>query len=537
MLILAGGATILFFVALGARDLWNPNEPIYGRAVVEMAQRGDWTIPTVNGKPFAEKPIGYYWAARASSLFRGSIDELSLRMPSALAGIATVLLTYLLVLPYAGRRRALIAAAVLATTFQVFWASRSVQMDVLVLAATVATIVPLLRMLDFGWRPAPAWALAGAAAGLGFLAKGPVAWVLPALVVLGYAASQRRLRDLFDRSMLLGLGIALAISAPWYVTLALEGELAFLHEVLIRQNFERFVRAWDHERPWWYYLPYLGLDFAPWSLLLPAALLIRGNSPREKQLERLAWIWIAAVVIFFSLSDSKRSPYILPIAPAVAALVAGVVDRWSTRSLPHRLASLTARAGVTAFAIGLAAVGTWAFSERGNLPGDMRNVATGLGVFALGSGAVLLFALLLRETRYAPLALFAIVLAAYLGAALWGLPAADAIKSDRSFGVALRQRAGPGGENVVSYRLWGWRAGYAFYAGRTIPNLSTPAELRSWTRRHGLDYIVVEEEDRPELQVLLPTAKRVLDRRIGSRWVYLFATPSGGPRSAGPTAN
>ena len=71
ILVLLSG--FLFFVALGARDLWNPNEAIYGRATVEMAERGDWLIPTVNGKVFAEKPIFYYWSAlSAAKLFESN---------------------------------------------------------------------------------------------------------------------------------------------------------------------------------------------------------------------------------------------------------------------------------------------------------------------------------------------------------------------------------------------------------------------------------------------------------------------------------
>ena len=61
-------AAILFLTALGARDLWNPNEPTYGRGVAEMAESGTWLMPTVNGLVFAEKPILYFWMARAASV-------------------------------------------------------------------------------------------------------------------------------------------------------------------------------------------------------------------------------------------------------------------------------------------------------------------------------------------------------------------------------------------------------------------------------------------------------------------------------------
>ncbi len=88
LIALAFVAALLFVPWLGARDLWNPNEPLYGQAVSEMAARGDWLVPTVNGSVFDEKPILYFWMARAAALTLGGVDEFTLRLPTALAGIA-----------------------------------------------------------------------------------------------------------------------------------------------------------------------------------------------------------------------------------------------------------------------------------------------------------------------------------------------------------------------------------------------------------------------------------------------------------------
>ena len=90
LMLLGALGAILFFISLGARDLWNPNEPIYGLAVAEMAGRGEWLLPTVNGIEFVEKPILYFWMARLSALLLGGVNEFSLRVPSALAGLATL---------------------------------------------------------------------------------------------------------------------------------------------------------------------------------------------------------------------------------------------------------------------------------------------------------------------------------------------------------------------------------------------------------------------------------------------------------------
>jgi len=60
LLLLAASTALLFLTALGARDLWNPNEPTYGRVVVEMAESGDRLVPTLSGTTFSEKPVLYY---------------------------------------------------------------------------------------------------------------------------------------------------------------------------------------------------------------------------------------------------------------------------------------------------------------------------------------------------------------------------------------------------------------------------------------------------------------------------------------------
>jgi 4-amino-4-deoxy-L-arabinose transferase-like glycosyltransferase len=195
---LALTAAVFFFVSLGARDLWNPNEPIYGQAVAEMHARGDWIVPTVNGHLFAEKPILYYWLALVASAPAG-VSEFTLRVPSAAAGVAGVLLVYLLVVPYAGRTRARCAAVLFGTLFVVYWTSRAVQMDLLVGVATIGAVLPVMRIVDHGARPLRGWLLAGAFAGVGFLAKGPVGILCPALVVGVYLAVTGRLRLAFTR--------------------------------------------------------------------------------------------------------------------------------------------------------------------------------------------------------------------------------------------------------------------------------------------------------------------------------------------------
>ncbi|MDX1389474.1 MAG: glycosyltransferase family 39 protein, partial [Acidobacteriota bacterium] len=237
LVVVAVATLLLFSVAVGAKDLWNPNEPIYGLGVVEMAERGDWLVPTVNGFVFAEKPILYYWMALVATEILGGTGEFALRVPSVLAGVVGGVLLFVLVVPYAGRGRARIAVGLYATTVMIFWGARTIQMDILVTVTTLGVILAVTRVLDHGLSPYRGWTLAGLAAGLGFLAKGPVAWICPAVPLLLYIAWTRRWRALLAPAVLVGAVTCVVVAAPWILLLLARGETEFIHEVLIRQNF------------------------------------------------------------------------------------------------------------------------------------------------------------------------------------------------------------------------------------------------------------------------------------------------------------
>lgn len=523
LLLLAAAAVIVFGVRLGGRDLWNPNEPIYGEAVKEMAARGTWTVPYVNDLVFGEKPILYYWLALASSKILGGITETSLRVPSALAGLSIVLGAYLLVLPYAGRRRALYAALACVTTFQIWWVSRTIQMDVLVAAVTLWVILAVTRVLDHGLAAWKGWVLAGAVAGLGFLAKGPVTWICPALALVAYAAATRRLKVLLRVEMLLGAAVALVVAAPWYLVLWANGHGDVLHEVLIRQNFQRFTNPWDHVAPFWYYVPYFFSDMAPWSFFA----LLAWNLPREtendRRLAKLAALWIVAIVFFFSLSKSKRDPYIVPTAAAAAILAAEVAVAF----VDGRLSAWRRRA-----ALGIA----WAFAALFVLGGaavfvallpkhpEMAVPATILAAAMILCGAVLALALARERPgrRSAVPATFAAAIAAfYVVASVAVIPALDVVKSARPLCSEIEAMLRPG-DRIASFNFWNWRAEYRYYLGRPIENLPGDAPLReAWGGPERL-VLLVEAEQLARARTVIGERPAALQRGVGSATTYVF---------------
>jgi 4-amino-4-deoxy-L-arabinose transferase-like glycosyltransferase len=523
LLVVAIVAFVFFSLALGAKDLWNPNEPIYGQAVVEMVERGDWLVPTVNDLVFAEKPILYFWMALISTKTLGGVNELTLRLPSALAGSIATALLYLLVVPYAGRRRARLAVALFVTIFVVFTASRTVQMDILVTATSLGVVLAVTRVLDHDLSPYRGWALAGLAAGLGFLAKGPVGWICPGIPLFLYIVFTRRFRALWTPAVGVGAAVCVVVAAPWIVLLLARGETEFIAEVLFRQNFTRFVEAWDHAAPWWYYLQYFWIDMAPWSWFVPLAIALPGRDEDERRLDLLAWLVIVGIIAFFSLSDSKRSAYILPIAPAVAVLASGVAERL----LDGRLSRARTRACLTILAgcaVLLLAGGIYlevrVVPEQADLVSEARALAV---LLVVGSLAVLGGLLARAHSRLAvPTAFFSLVLVLYLLIGVAILPAADIHKSARPF---ARKVAGvvSDDERIASFKFWRWRSEYRFYLGRPVPNIRTPEALEEYWERPERVFLIVEGDKIDRARGVVGDTPALLHDHVGSREVYLLS--------------
>lgn len=522
LLLLTAGCAVLYGLRLGARDLWNPNEPIYGEAVREMAERADWLVPHVNGLVFAEKPILFFWLALLASKVMGGVSEASLRVPSFLAGVATVLGAYVLALPYAGRARAFASSVAVATMFGVFWNARCVQMDILVTAATLWVIVAVTRVVDHDAPPLRGFVLAGAVAGFGFLAKGPVAWICPGLTIVVYLLATRRLYAIVRWETCAGIATCVGVAAPWFVMLALSGHSAVISEVLFRQNLARFVNPWDHQAPFWYYLESCWVDMGPWALFVPLAIGLPRRDEGERRLALLSSIWVIAVIVFFSLSKSKRSPYILPIAPAVAILAAEVALSFTAGRL--RGARNALFVGLTLIlSVGFVGAGVVVFvGASTRLDEPTASAVAFLGLVASFVGAWVLFDLSRKRKRAgAAVSLAAAAAAIYLAAAAVTLPALDVYKSARHFCADVSRLVRPGDE-VASYAFWNWRAEYRYYLRMPITNLLGAEPLReAWngTRRVVL---LVEAERIADARQVIGDASPAIEGRVGGGSVYVF---------------
>ena len=193
-------------------------------------------------------------------------------------------------------------------------------------------------------------------------------------------------------------------------------------------------------------------------------------------------------MVFFSLSASKRSPYILPVAPAVALLAAAVLERLMTgrlagwRALAARSLHVLLGALLVATGVGLVVAGPWLDDPGAALYRALHFTAA---AFLFAGALVLVGAATVRWRR--ALASWVLVVGlgtVYLAASATALPAADVFKSHRPFCEAIRSHVGPQAP-LHGFHEWRWRASYSYYTGRPIPNIESDRALVDYWHRPG----------------------------------------------------
>jgi 4-amino-4-deoxy-L-arabinose transferase-like glycosyltransferase len=336
---------LLMLAVLPMRDLWAPDEPDFAQCVREMRERGTWLMPWLNGVPYDEKPILFYWAMKACAVvgewlsggagFRHGISAWSLRLPSVLTAVAFVFALRRWAARFFEGGTADLAALVLASAPLWFWQSHFIQIDLLFSALLAWSWLAwlggylLLRGHAPERRPSEArrWFLqAYLFLGLAFLAKGPLAVVLSVMILFFFLLWQGDWKAAWQAQTPLGILVVAAVVLPWYVAAGLQGGADYAYAMIVRQNFERATRAWDHVQPFWAYVKYLGADFFPWVLLLPAlAFHVAGGEARKDPRQRFLLLCFVLPFLFLSTVQSKQGKYLLPSYPALALLVAGLL--------------------------------------------------------------------------------------------------------------------------------------------------------------------------------------------------------------------
>jgi len=461
---LAGLCYVLFFHELGGIGLVGPDEPRYAAVAREMYLSGDYITPRLLGENWFEKPVLMYWCAALGYAIFG-IGETGARLPSAVGATLAIFFIY-----WAGRRVfsrgiGFSAAVILATSIGFFSLARAASTDMPLTASLTAALAFFLVGQETS-GPARRWYFYGfyAAIGLGVLAKGPVAIVLPAFALVMFLI-WRGPRGDWKRWHPEGALITGLVAGPWYVAVVMANGWEFINVFILEHNLGRFTSdIYGHDQPFYFYLPVLVLMMFPWSFILIPSL--RRRFARNEQ---LILMWALAPFIFFSLSGSKLPAYMLPIVPPLALLGA--------REVTRREGILSYQMAVFCQAALWVAVGV-AFGFFG----DQINVDIEIGGLAILAVTLVMAATLVAIGIWLPPPVFGTLNVVTIAILVFVIttavfPRIQSTESMRPWQTEL-SRFVSDSQDVILYRPRPWMEfGLEYYRGRTVETVLSVEEL------------------------------------------------------------
>jgi len=351
---------------LGGPSLWDIDEGNNAEASREMLLSGDWVVPYFNFQLREDKPALLYWCQLAAYRAFG-VNEFAARFPSAVALLLIALAAYELGRAMFSAGAGLLAGVALPTCWLLAAAGHFANPDALLTLSLTSAFAWF-----WAWYRGHPWAALpmGLSIGVGVLAKGPVALVMPVAVWTAFMLWQRRYWRLWRPSFVLGFSSWALVALPWYVWVTLDTRGHWLYGFWFRHNQGRFLNAMEtHGGPVVYYLPVLLIGLAPWSLFLIHAVIDAIHKVRSQKSEvrseetdeavrrrdalRYLLVWAGVYVGFFSLAATKLPNYVLPVYPALALLVADRLERWRTGEALPGWVMPTALVGLAASAVGL----------------------------------------------------------------------------------------------------------------------------------------------------------------------------------------
>jgi len=442
-------AAWLFFLSLGHRDLIASHEARAAQNAQRMLDESTFGLPTLfDGQVDLQKPPGFYWlVAGVSAIQGGEVTSFTTRLPAAIAGLLTTLVVYLSLRREQGEAIAMLASLALATAIHFTALSRIARIDMPLTAAVSASLFALLRGCEpttisrYHW-----WLLAGFAAAVAVLLKGPIGLVLIAATAATFALVERRLRSLLLPALVMG-SVIILVTSPWFLWANHQTGGEFFRVFVWHHNVARFLGTAPTlaSHPWWYYLPRFAVDFLPWT---PAFALLTfwglRNGLLRNRAFRIGLVWLVVMVLILSGSRFKRADYLLPAYPGAALMLGTAAMAWYR----SRTSMLTRRFARSSFA----------------------------GVVGLTMTAWPVYTHLLE-------------------------PMLDAREGKRSFAEAIRREA-PAPRQVLLFRVESHLL--AFHLGRPLHTLVEWGELNDRLAAPGPHEIVTQPIYADEVKAILP---------------------------------
>ena len=298
-----------------------------------MLRNGDWVVPQVGGEVYLRKPPMINWLAAISFKLTGVENEWTARLPSVLGVLLLVWVLFMMGASWLGHSTAVASAIFAMTNIGMIEKGRLLEIDALYSVACGIAIIAWLR----GWileKPWMAWIIAGLALGSGYLLKGPVHLVFFYVVVAAVLWKAGQLRKFFHPAHLVGLLIATALVALWY--LPYHARTAGDGNVMLKQLTDRIDGSDFDLSGWLLNIPRGLSNFLPWSIFLVFAWLpLRADTPQKIRCLYLGLRWaVVATFVLVSIAPGSLPRYTMPLTLPLVLLIALLLT-WG--ALPERL--------------------------------------------------------------------------------------------------------------------------------------------------------------------------------------------------------
>lgn len=377
LLLLAG---LLFFFALGNHELQGSTEARVAGIAMAMHLDNNWVVPQLFREPFLEKPPLSLWIdAGAIRLFGGT--TWAVRLASAFAGLFSVMLLYTMLRRFGRPQTLAFSAALILATMASYWSNaRGVGEDSLLTLGVTTALLAFYQAVrpDRQGSSTGAWALFTAGMVIATLSKGVLGLAMPGIVIFVYLVST----SLMDKRLQIGNWLkpalftllALIPLVIWLGFLFQRGGTQAVAEVLLTNSVGRFSGSFveaGHYEPFYYYMAKLPEAFLPWNILVYLGLWHFRKSLVRNRYHLFFSVWLVAQFTLLTLASSKRTVYLMALAPAAAVLAAEyarVLLEWLRTHKPalykhHR----TVVGGVFTLAVGCYLVAAFWFAPKADV--------------------------------------------------------------------------------------------------------------------------------------------------------------------------
>lgn len=317
---------IFFGYEIGNRPFADPDEGRYVEIPREMVVTGDYITPRLNGLKYFEKPPLIYWL-QAATIKTVGIGEYSMRFWMAFFAVFGCLNIFLVGFACKSIALGLLSAGILATNLLYYAHSRIIILD-LAVSVLMSGVLWCFFLAFVRKREKPSKKLVVsmyAFAALACLTKGLIGIILPGFVGFLWICFTNNWKKIKDIVSIRGILVFLIIFLPWHVAVCIKNA-DFFHFYFVVEHFLRYTtQLHSRYQPIWFFLPIIIAGMLPWTgfslvALKESAKNIIKKADSDEDIFLLCWIF--GIFGFFSFSNSKLVPYILPIVPPIAFLTA-----------------------------------------------------------------------------------------------------------------------------------------------------------------------------------------------------------------------